>query len=108
MKAGDIVIIPFPFSELTNIKVRPAAVIAETKDKYHDLIICAVSSQIPLTPNANEIIIDSELSNGLRVKSVIKMDRIFTLKKEKVISKIGGLNVSQLTNFKIIFKSLID
>ncbi len=33
MKTGDIVIIPFPFAELTNIKARPAVVIAETKDK---------------------------------------------------------------------------
>jgi mRNA interferase MazF len=108
MRTGDIVIIPFPFSELTNIKVRPAVVIAETSDKYHDLILCAVSSQVLLSINPNEMIIESNPVNGLKVKSVIKIDRIFTLKKEKVISNIGMLNVTQLNNFKIIFKSLID
>ncbi len=68
MKTGDIVIIPFLFSELTNIKVRPAVVIAETRDKYHDLILCAVSSQLPPVANANEIIIEPEAGNGLKLK----------------------------------------
>jgi hypothetical protein len=37
MNIGDIILIPFPFAELTNRKVRPAVVIAETNDKYRDL-----------------------------------------------------------------------
>jgi hypothetical protein len=32
MKTGDIVLIPFPFTDFTNRKVRPAAVVCETKD----------------------------------------------------------------------------
>jgi hypothetical protein len=38
MKTGTIIIIPFPFSELTAVKVRPAVIISTTKDKYSDLI----------------------------------------------------------------------
>jgi mRNA interferase MazF len=48
MKTGTIIIIPFPFSELTAVKVRPAVIISTTKDKYSDLILAAISSQIPL------------------------------------------------------------
>ena len=47
MTTGDIVLIPFPFSELTQGKLRPAVVITETKDKYKDLILSAISSQVP-------------------------------------------------------------
>jgi hypothetical protein len=50
MKTGTILLIPFPFSELTDIKVRPAVVIALTKDKYADIILAAVSLQIPAKP----------------------------------------------------------
>jgi hypothetical protein len=39
MSTGTIVLIPFPFAELTNVKVRPAIVIANTKDKHQDLIL---------------------------------------------------------------------
>ncbi len=79
MKPGSIVLIPFPFAELTNIKVRPALVITETKDKFKDLILCAISSVIPANAGNFEIILQPSSTNKLRVPSVIKIDRIVTL-----------------------------
>ncbi len=108
MQTGDIVLIPFPFSELTDIKIRPAVVISETKDKYKDLILAAVSSQMSEKISVAEIILGPDSLNGLRVKSVIKVDRIFTLKANKVITSLGRLNTNQIANFKLIFKSLVD
>ena len=92
MKTGNIILVPFPFSELTNIKVRPAVVISTTKDKYEDVIVSAISSVIPDSISANEIIIESNSINNLRVKSVLKVDRIVTIKKESVIAMIGSLS----------------
>ena len=57
MKAGDIILLPFPFAELTSIKVRPAVVIGITADKYKDLIVSAISSIVPEHLNKNEILI---------------------------------------------------
>ena len=108
MQTGDIVLIPFPFSELTNIKVRPASVIAETKDKYRDLILAAVSSQIPVKTSSAEIIIQPDSLNDLRVTSVIKVDRIFTLKAKNIITRLGKLNASQIANLKFVFTSLVN
>lgn len=85
MKTGNIILVPFPFSELTNIKVRPAVVISTTKDKYEDLIVSAISSVIPDSISANEIIIESNSINNLRVKSVLKVDRIVTKKKNQLL-----------------------
>ena len=107
MKTGDIVIIPFPFAEITDIKARPAVVITETKDKYRDLVLSAISSQFHDPANEAEIMIEPDTDNGLRTKSIIKVDRIFTLKKEKLISNIGRLNVQQVDNFTYVFRSLI-
>ncbi len=42
MRTGEIVLVPFPFAELTQLKARPAAVIAETADRYHDIIVAAI------------------------------------------------------------------
>ena len=108
MNTGDIILIPFPFAELTAVKLRPAIVIAETKDKYKDLVLSAVSSQIPSSITATEILVKPDSANGLRAKSVIKVDRIFTLKSEKVIAKIGRLSTAELATFKMIFRSLVD
>lgn len=107
MKTGDIVLVPFPFSELNNIKVRPAVVISTTKDKYEDLIVSAISSIIPDSISPNEIVIEISSVNNLRSKSVIKVDRIVTIKKESVIAKIGKLSETELNNFINVFKSLV-
>jgi mRNA interferase MazF len=108
MKTGDIILIPFPFSELTQLKLRPAVVIPITKDKYRDLVLSAVSSQViePLTEN--EIFVKPDSLNGLRVNSVIKVDRIFTLKVEKAVAQIGNLSSKDLAKFKEVFRSLVD
>ena len=108
MKTGEIVLVPFTLSELTNIKVRPAVVISATKDKNEDLIVSAISSVIPDSLSPNDIIIEISPLNNLRIKSVIKVDRIVTIKKESVIAKIGNLSELELNDFKSVFKNLVD
>ena len=108
MITGDIVLIPFPFSELTQIKLRPAVVIAETKDKYKDLILSAISSQISSSLSDVEILISPDSLNGLRTKSVIKVDRIFTLKSSKVVATIGRLSLKHKNEFRRVFKTIVD
>lgn len=107
MKAGDIILLPFPFAELTSIKVRPAVVIGITADKYKDLIVSAISSIVPEHLNKNEILIAPGSKNGLRVKSVIKVDRIVTVKRDSIIATLGKLSPVQLTFFKQKFKNII-
>jgi mRNA interferase MazF len=107
MKCGDIVLVPFPFSELTNIKVLPAVVISTTKDKYKDVIVSAISSVVPEILSSNEILITPNSSNGLRIKSVIKVDRIVTIKKENIIAILGKLSETEIKNFIGIFRKLV-
>jgi len=106
VKTGDIVLIPFPFAELTQVKARPAVVISETADKYHDLIVTAISSVIPTEISKNEFIVLPTLENGLRVKSLIKADRIVTTKKEQMIAHLGKLSDEDCKKVVTIFKSL--
>ncbi len=108
MNTGDIVLIPFPFAELTNKKVRPSVVVCETKDVYKDLVLCAVSSVVPPNPTENEMVLRVAKENGLRKDSVLKVDRIVTAKEQDVIAKIGKLNISELKLFTEKFKNLID
>lgn len=108
MKAGDIVLIPFPFAELTNRKIRPAVVVCETKDGYKDLVLCAISSVVPSKLSENEMSLNADNENGLRKISVLKIDRIVTAKKQDVIAKIGKLGSTELEKFKAKFKNLVD
>jgi mRNA interferase MazF len=108
MKTGDIVLVPFPFAELTNIKLRPAIVVCATADKHKDIVLCAISSVLPAKLNSREILLTPNKVNKLRVDSVIKTDRIVTLKKDSIVVELGKLSSSELATFKTIFKSLVD
>ena len=108
MNTGDIVLIPFPFAELTNKKVRPAVVVCETTDGYRDLVLCAISSVVPPNLSKNEILLQVDKENGLRKDSILKIDRIVTAKQQDMIAKIGKLDNPELKIFKEKFKNLVD
>jgi len=108
MKTGDIVLIPFPFAELTNRKVRPAVVVCETKDQFKDLVLCAVSSVVHAPLSENEMLLTSAPANGLRKTSVLKIDRIVTAKNADVIARLGELKDTDLIAFKFKFKELVE
>ena len=107
MKIGDIILIPFPYAELTKTKVRPAVVIAETIDKYKDLVVSSISSVVPTEISPREILLRPNGINILRANSIVKVDRIVTLKRADVIADLGKLSGKELTEFKSILNSLI-
>lgn len=69
MKSGDIILIPFPLAELSDIKVRPTVIIGFTKDNYKDTIVSAISSVVPEKLSKVEILI---YPNNL-----LMLDRLF-------------------------------
>jgi mRNA interferase MazF len=95
---GDIVLVQFPFSDLSQTKLRPA-VILWVNPTGNDVTLCAITSQninqlspedIPLLPS------DPEFSNtGLRVPSKIRTTRMATLTKQLVVKKLGNLGIQQ-------------
>ena len=107
MKIGEIILIPFPYAELTDKKVRPAVVITETDDKYKDLVVSAISSIIPSKLSSREILINPGKLNNLRVESLIKVDRIVTLKRADKIADLGKLATKELSEFKRILLEII-
>ncbi len=108
MKTGDIILIPFPFAELNNKKVRPAVVITETDDKYRDLVVSAISSVVPASIAHREILLNPDKKNNLRVDSIIKVDRIVTLKRDDKIADLGKLSKSELKMFRKILIEFIQ
>lgn len=108
MKIGDIILIPFPFAELTNRKVRPAVIITETTDKYRDLVVSAISSVVPSIISPREIKLKPNKVNNLRAESVLKVDRIVTLKREDMIANLGKLSANELLEFKQILLQIIQ
>ena len=108
MKTGDILLVPFPFAEHLSRKVRPYVFICQTKDKFQDVVIAAISSIIPDVLNENDIIIKYNNINKLRKDSIIKVDRIATIKEGDIIFYLGKLSPKELNEFKLKFKALVE
>ena len=106
IKTGDIILIPYPFAELINIKLRPAVVICNTSDNFKDLVVSAISSVMRISSNNATLILNPSKLNSLKVTSTVLVDRIFTLKRENMIKKLGSLNDSELQSFIEIFRKL--
>lgn len=91
---GDVVVVPFPFSDLTQAKRRPALVVTELEG--NDLLLCQITSQrirdnyaIPLDDKDFE-------TGGLRQKSNIRPNRLFTADQHIVLYKAGHLTNGKL------------
>jgi len=79
----DIIIIPFPYSDLTGAKLRPALIVSNGKiNKTEDRICCLVTSNKP----KDGVLIDSVSSGKLPFKSWVKPHRLFCV-NEKIIKK---------------------
>ncbi|MEK6968604.1 MAG: type II toxin-antitoxin system PemK/MazF family toxin [Nanoarchaeota archaeon] len=88
---GDIIVLPFPFTDLSSSKQRPAFVVSNRRFNLNseDVIVCGITSN--LNNEKDSLVIDSEsLSDGfIPVKSRIKVGKIFTLKQSLVRKKVA-------------------
>jgi len=90
---GDLVLVPFPFTDQTTTKKRPAVVVSSTA--YHrdrpDLILMAVTSQVRPAEAVGEIAVQHWKEAGLLKPSVLK-PLLATVEKGLVTRKLGRLD----------------
>ena len=89
---GDVVLVPFPFTDQSTVKKRPAVVISS--NAYHqerpDLIIMAITSQMKAEQTVGEVIVQDWQGAGLLKPSAIK-PVVTTIERGLIISKLGQL-----------------
>ena len=91
---GEIVVIPFPFSDLTSSKKRPALILADLEGD--DLILCQITSEARFDKYSIELK-DTDFKQGkLNVKSMIRPNRLFTADKSLINYKVGSLKDEKL------------
>jgi len=106
---GEIVIVPFPFSDLRGIKQRPVLIISknEYNQSCEDVITCGITSDLK-NSQFSVLIEDNNLTKGnIPVKSRIRIDKLLTLEKNVIKKKIGKINKDTLEKVREEFFSLI-
>ncbi len=84
---GEIVIVPFPFSDLSSSKRRPAIVLADLQGD--DIILCQITSQFNGDPYAIPITQSNLKSGTLIANSNVRPNRIFTADSNIIIKSVG-------------------
>lgn len=88
--AGSVVLVPFPFSDLSQSKLRPAVVLADAG--RGDWILCQLTSS-PYSDARAVKLTNSDFQEGsLRVASYARPGKLFTASQELLVSEVGVLN----------------
>lgn len=91
---GDVVVIPFPFSDLSMSKRRPALVL--TNLDGDDLILCQITSQSVQDRYAIHLTDDEFDTGNLHKPSNIRPNRLFTADRHIVLYKTGSLQKGKI------------
>jgi len=86
---GEVVVVPFPFSDLSQFKRRPAIVITDLTGD--DLILCQITSQSIFDKYAISLSDDDFQKGSLKKKSNIRPNRIFTADSHIILYKVGRI-----------------
>ena len=86
---GEVVLVPFPFSDLSKNKMRPAVVLAFAG--YDDWILCQITSNPYSDAKAIELNSEDFLSGALRLKSYVRPGKLFTANSTLIREKLGVL-----------------
>jgi mRNA interferase MazF len=109
LQKGDIVLVPFPFANLSAIKLRPAVVLWVDL-LGTDITVCFISSQNITNISVEEFIIettDPEFSQtGLKITSKVRVSKIVTIESNLVTRKLGKLENNLLLKLNNCLKKV--
>ena len=94
LKRGDIILVPFPFTDLTSSKVRPA-VIVSTDPQTDDIIIAFISSVVSNSLANTDFLLTTAnpdfTKTGLKKDSVFKMGKLLTISSALILRRLGRI-----------------
>jgi mRNA interferase MazF len=93
---GEIVVVPFPFSDLSASKRRPALVLVDLHGS--DMILCQITSQTVGDNMAIKIDTTDVTSGKLNVSSNVRPNRLFTADENIVLYSLGKLQSNKLND----------
>jgi mRNA interferase MazF len=91
---GDVVVMPFPFSDLSSLIKRPALVVANLQGE--DIILCEITSKERIYSENIKLSKKDFKKGNLKVESFIRPERLFTLRKSIILYKTAVINQKKI------------
>jgi len=109
LKQRDIILIPIPFTDLTSQKKRPAIIISNNNynETHEDIVVVALTSNVEPRDFTITLTSDNLEAGTLKVTSMIRADKIYTLNKSIVLKTFGKVKPNILSKIKASLLKLI-
>jgi mRNA interferase MazF len=106
---GDVVLVPFPFTDLSAAKTRPAVIVSGAG--YHrstrDLILLEITSHLPSSPLPATYPLRGWQQAGLKKRSVAKVV-LFTLEESQIVHAVGRLTPDDMAGVDNLLRNALD
>jgi mRNA interferase MazF len=104
MPKGNIVLIPFPFTDLSGNKLRPALILAETP---LNVTVSFITTQLQWQ-EPTDILLYPNLMNGIKKTSLVRLSKLATIDKLLVKGKIGSIAQTQIVDLNQKLKTIFQ
>ena len=104
MPKGNIVLIPFPFTDLSGNKLRPALVLAENN---LDVTVSFITTQLQWQ-EPTDILLQPGPKNGIKKASLVRLSKIATIDRSLIVGMIGSINAAQITELNLKLKLIFQ
>jgi mRNA interferase MazF len=95
MIRGKVVLVPFPFDDLSATKVRPAVCMTDPIGPYRHVVLAFITSIIPTDLLDTDLVLDASdpdfPTTGLRVSSTLRLHRLMTASTMLIQRELGDL-----------------
>lgn len=109
LKQRDIILIPIPFTDLTSQKKRPAVIISNNNynETHEDVVVVALTSNVESRDFTITLTSDDLEDGTLKVTSMIRADKIYSLNKSIILKTFGRIKPDILSKIKDSLLKLI-
>ncbi len=106
---NKIVLVPFPFDDLSATKVRPAVCLTNEIKPYGHVVLAFITSNITNTASTDVVIKNTDAdfnATGLKVSSAIRLHRLMTFSRSIIKKQLRELSTSKKSEVEDKLKEL--
>ena len=110
-KQGEIVLVPFPYSDLSGSKRRPVLIVSNDayNDAFPDTVVAAITSQTNKPDSFSLELESKDLEIGqLPESSLIRAHKLFTIEQLRIVKKFSTLGKAKLKETLLLLQELFD
>jgi mRNA interferase MazF len=112
MTRGKVVLIPFPFDDMTATKVRPVVCLTEPLGEHRHVVVAFMTSRAPTERMASDLLINPDepamKGTGLRVVSTLRLHRLLTISTSLISRELGALPSTLMATCQDRLRSLFS